>query len=273
MSLSVLMSVYQKEKSNYFNDALYSIWDAQTLKPDEIVLIKDGPLNEELNKSIIFWKEKLGSVLKLLELETNSGLAKALNKGIQECSCDFIARMDSDDICSFDRFEKQVSFLTENPNVMLLGGAIREFNEISNNLFVRIYPRNTDEVKRYLPKASPFAHASVMFRRSIFYDGLKYSESYQTSQDIDLWFKIIKSQYEVANLRDIIYYVRVSKDFYSRRSRRKALNEFKIYWDGIISLFGYNWRLIYPLLRFLFRISPGFVIRRGYNGKFRSLLN
>lgn len=105
MKFSILMSIYHKEKPEYFNRAIQSIWDEQSVKPDEIVLIQDGRLSDELYKAISKWKIKLGGVLKIIPLEHNVGLGDALNKGIKYCSYELIARMD---IALPDRFKKQL---------------------------------------------------------------------------------------------------------------------------------------------------------------------
>jgi glycosyltransferase involved in cell wall biosynthesis len=273
MSLSVLMSVYYKENPEYLQQALESIWDAQTLKPDEIVLVEDGPLTTELYSILTNWKNKLDKILKRVPLEKNEGLTKALNMGIEHCSGEFIARMDSDDISCPNRFEEQTHFLNSNSNITLVGTAIQEFNDVSKNLNIRQYPSNTEDALKYIVKASPFAHPSVMFRRKIFEEGLRYSEKFNTSQDIDLWFQILKQGFDVANISDVLLYFRVSNNFYERRSKTKAINEFKIYWDGIFKLHGVTWKLIYPILRLFFRFAPKSLVKLIYGGKIRKQLN
>jgi glycosyltransferase involved in cell wall biosynthesis len=273
MSISVLMSVYYKDKPAYLQQSLKSIWDDQILKPNEIILVEDGKLTAELYGVIDTWKDKLGIVLKRITLIENKGLAKALNIGIKHCTGEFIARMDSDDISAPTRFEEQVRFLISNNNIVALGSAIQEFNNISDNLYIRKYPSNTELAKEYIVKASPFAHPSVMFRKSIFDDGFRYSENFKTSQDINLWFRLIKQGYEIANLDNVLLYFRVSDNFFERRSKAKAINEFKIYWNGIISLHGFNWKLLYPVLRFFFRFAPKSIVKHIYSGKIRKQLN
>ena len=81
-SFSVLMSVYYKEQALYLKEALDSIWLNQILKPDQIVLVEDGPLTPELYEVIDEFQKEVGNVLTLVKNETNQGLAKALNKGI-----------------------------------------------------------------------------------------------------------------------------------------------------------------------------------------------
>lgn len=116
------MSVYKKEKADYLNLALKSVWDDQELKPNEIVLIQDGPLGEDLLVVIKDWKKKLGGALKVHVNQENIGLTKSLNIGIGLISNDLIARMDSDDISLPCRFRVQHDFLLSHPGVDIMGG-------------------------------------------------------------------------------------------------------------------------------------------------------
>ena len=269
MSISVLMSIYFKENPVFFQQAMESIWDAQTLKPDEIILIEDGKLTDQLYKVIEFWKNKLGEAIKIVKLENNNGLTKALNIGLKYCTCEFIARMDTDDLSAPQRFEKQVNFLKNNESVHVVGGSIQEFNTTNKNLNIRSYPKGDKEIRKYILKASPLAHPSVMFRKSIFDDGVKYPEKYRTSQDIALWYKLLSLGYKIANIDDVIYFLRINDDFYSRRSRQKAINEFKIYWYGILDLKGVTWELVYPLSRLIFRLLPNTLVKKIYTSRLR----
>ena len=107
---SVLLSIYHRESVDYFDKCMKSIWDRQTLKPSEIVLVVDGWLPESLDAKIVFWKEKLGHVLNIIVLEKNVGTGAAKNVGVSSCSYNYIAVMDTDDISMPDRFQKQVDF-------------------------------------------------------------------------------------------------------------------------------------------------------------------
>ena len=274
MSISVLMSIYHKEIPDFFNQAMESIWTHQTLKPTEIVLVEDGVLNDELYITIENWQNKLGSVLKRIPLAENGGLAKALNIGLNHCTNNYIARMDSDDIAVPDRFQLQYDFLQNSPNTDLVGGSIQEFKKDPKNaLNIRNYPKNTVDAKKYIIRASPFAHPTVMFRKKIFDNGYRYSEKYKTSQDIDLWFRLLKEGYRIANLPNVLLYFRISEDFFQRRSWSKAFKEFSIYWKGILKLHGLTWKLTFPLLRLILRLAPRFLAQLAYNGHFRKSLN
>ncbi len=126
MFSKVLSSIYHKEHpSQHFNACMESIWDKQNLlKPTEIILVEDGPLTPELDKVIAQWQEKLDNILHVKKLEKNVGTGKAKNIGLQECTYDIVCIVDTDDIYVSERFEKQIEFLKNNPDVSIIGGQI-----------------------------------------------------------------------------------------------------------------------------------------------------
>ncbi len=281
MTISVLMSIYKAETGRNFDRALKSIWDWQSVKPDQIVLIEDGPLTDELNAVINEWKTRLGDVLTICKNETNIGLTKSLNKGIQHVKCDFIARMDSDDMSDPLRFERQRNFLIEHTDIDIVGGAMYEFSgevichkdkyEIKPiKESIRKYPSNEKEINKYICKASPLCHGTVMMRTNMFTEkGIKYDERYRTSQDIALWFDALCAGCKISNINEVVYCMEV-EDCISRRSRKKAYNEFKIYLHGIKRLHGFTFRYIYPIARYLFRLMPEWLIKMVYTSSFRT---
>jgi glycosyltransferase involved in cell wall biosynthesis len=271
MTISVLMSVYKSDVPEYLDKAIKSVWTDQTLRPNQIVLVEDGDLGEGLISVIANWKLELGEKLTVLKNEKNIGLTKSLNKGIKYVTSSLIARMDSDDISEPTRFEKQADFLQAHPEVDIVGGALREFNDENPNLRIRHYPETNEEVKKYIVKASPLAHPTVMMRRSIFDNGLCYNEKYRTSQDIALWYDALLKGHKIANIQDITINFRSGGDVYKRRSRSKAWNEFKIYVNGIYRLKGlFTFNYIYPFARLIFRLIPHWVVKRIYGSKIRS---
>lgn len=270
-TISVLMSVYHSEKAEYLNRSLQSVWDDQSLKPNQIVLIEDGPLGTELHKVIDNWKERLQDVFCIVTNEKNIGLTKSLNKGIQYITSELIARADSDDISMPTRFALQEKFLAEHPDVDILGGAMQEFNEENDCLNVRRYPSTHEQARKYIMKASPLAHPSVMMRKKIFDEGLRYNEEYRTSQDVALWFDALNADYHIANLDDIILHFRQNSSVFKRRGRAKAWNEFKIYIKGIYRKKGlFTFYYVYPLSRLLFRLMPARLIEFIYKSNMRN---
>lgn len=125
------MSVYEKENPKYLDVALNSIIN-QTILPNEIVIVKDGKLTDDLDSIINKYSKKYSDLFKIISLKENIGLGKALSIGILSCKYDLIARMDSDDICKEDRFEKQINLYRDNRNIDLVGSYISEFETNPN---------------------------------------------------------------------------------------------------------------------------------------------
>ena len=125
MGFSVLMSVYRNEKEEYLQTAIESVF-SQTLVPDELVLIQDGPLTEALNSTIERLKQKYPQII-TFQFTENVKLGRALAKGVELCSNELIARMDTDDIAKPNRCEKQVEMFEKKPELAIVGSAVDEF--------------------------------------------------------------------------------------------------------------------------------------------------
>lgn len=271
MSISVLMSVYKSEEPAYLDRALKSVWDDQTVKPNQIVLVEDGPIGESLLAVVSRWKEKMGEKMTVLANEKNLGLTKSLNKGLAAVTGDMIARMDSDDISDARRFERQVAYLEVHPDVDIVGGSLREFNDNERELRVRHYPNTHEEAVKYICKASPLAHPTVMMRRRIFDNGLRYNEKYRMSQDIALWYDAVLAGYKIGNVPEVTINFRSQGDVFKRRSRAKAWNEFKIYMNGIYRMNGLmTLKYCYPIARLCLRLMPPSLVKRIYQSNFRA---
>ena len=165
MKFSVLLSVYYKESAIFLEQCFDSIL-CQTLQPNEIILVKDGPLTEELETVIKEYASKF-SMLKTIPLLKNQGLGKALNEGLKHCTHDLVARMDTDDICKPQRFEKQINIFKYHSEIDVVGSWVDEFtNKPDNLLSTRKLPERHEEIYVYGQKRNPINHPTVMFRKS-----------------------------------------------------------------------------------------------------------
>lgn len=242
MDFSVLMSIYFKEKAVYFNRAMQSVFDDQTLKPSEILLVQDGLLTEELSKEIRNWQHRLGDVLKIIKLEKNLGIGDALNIGLANCHHDLIARMDTDDVSHPDRFEIQVKYMMDNIDCDLLGSSVNEFDD--NPDFVkssRIVPLTHDDIVLYAQKKNPFNHPSVIYRKSAVSDAGGYKK-FLSFEDYYLWVRMIQNGSRCANISMPLVNMRAGSNMSARRGGiNYAINEIKLqrkFLDlGFISLF------------------------------------
>ena len=125
---SVLMSLYIKEKPENLRACMDSLL-SQTLLPDEIVIVKDGPLTDGLEAVLSEYVSKAPELYTIVPLETNRGLGLALAEGMLHCKYELVARMDTDDICRNDRFELQLKEFEKDPDLDICGSHIVEFEE------------------------------------------------------------------------------------------------------------------------------------------------
>jgi len=227
MRYSVLMSVYNKENPEYFRASLNSVFH-QTIPPTEVVLVCDGPLTVALNAVILEYEkcfsedilgepDKSETVFRVIRLEENQGLGKALNEGMRYCSCVWIARMDTDDLAVPDRCEKQLKYLEKHPDVDVLSGTIAEFQGDAVDVQAaekavtsyKTVPQTLEEISRYIKQRNPINHPCVMFRKS----SVELSGGYQPCpyfEDYDLWVRMYRDHAVLANLSDTLLYMRVN---------------------------------------------------------------
>ena len=181
-SITVLMAVYHGDCLDHFTLALDSVF-SQTLLPDQIVVVVDGPVKPEIDKYLDDMK-KCHICLDVIRLEKNLGLPEALNYGLQFVKFNWIARFDADDLMVANRLELQRDFLLKN-NVDIFGGQIREFDE-GGNWCERSVPTDIISIKRLLPWRNPVNHVTAMYRTDLI-KKFKY-RNIKGYEDYELWF-------------------------------------------------------------------------------------
>jgi len=222
IKFSVLMATYHKDNSEHLFLALESLFK-QTLLPNEIILVLDGDIPEE-NKIVV--NKFLAHELKLLQvfpLEKNVGLGNALNYGLKKCNYDFVARMDSDDIALENRFETQLNYFKNNPDVSVLGGWMNEFEkELNDRNKIKSTPISLENIKKYAQLRNPLNHPTVMFKKKDIITVGSYEEI-NLFEDFYLWLRMLKKGYKLANVKDILVHFRVDDTMISRRHGYKYL--------------------------------------------------
>lgn len=217
---SVLITVYDKDNNEYFEEALKSITIDQVLKPDEIVLVVDGPVSKE--KITIIKKFSDMFNFKVIKLEKNIGQGMALNEGLKNCTYEYIARMDSDDISMSNRFLDQVEFLKNNPDVDILSSWIIEI-DIKNNELIKKLPLSHYELVGYSKLRSPINHGVCFYKKSKVLDAGGYNDFVQM-QDYYLFVKMICAGSKIANIDSLHLKARVY-DHYARKSGLSYMRE------------------------------------------------
>lgn len=218
--ISLLMSVYIKEKPEYFRQSLESV-RSQTVQVKEIVLILDGPITSELQDVIIDFKKKNLNSLKVVPLENNVGLGKALAVGVEVCKYNLIARMDTDDIMIPTRIEKQYLEFINHPDLTIVGSNIDEFYDSPESIVgKRMVPESNTEIRNFSKKRNPFNHMTVMFKKRAVLDVGNY-QPMMGFEDYYLWVRLLKAGYKGKNIQESLVYARTGENMYARRGGKK----------------------------------------------------
>lgn len=213
---SVLMSLYSKEKSNYLRQSIDSML-MQTVKPDEIVIVKDGPLTPALESVLNEYVRKHGKLFNVVSSEVNVGLGKALNLGLANCRNDLIARMDTDDISKPDRCEKQLIAFEKDKDLSLLGTYVDEFCGTPENVTsTRVVPTTHEEIYQFAKRRSAFNHPTVMYRKSAVLAHGGYADL-RRNQDVDLFGRMLFAGCKAANIGESLLWFRCDDALAHRR--------------------------------------------------------
>ena len=267
MDFSVLLSLYFKEDPFALEQCFKSIWVDQGIKPNEIILVLDGPIGNDLIDCIERWHEIVGEILKIVPLAKNIGLGNALNEGLKYCSHEWIFRMDTDDICTPDRFEKQLNFINSNPDIVLFGGQVLEFDQSINDAQVlKAVPTEHDDIKKFAHSRCPFNHMTVAYKKDIILQLGGY-QHHLFMEDYNLWLRVIGAGHQVGNLAEVILYARVGNGMHARRkgleyikSEKQLLNLKKQ-----LKLQNPIHANILFLVRSVFRLMPSSLLGKIYN--------
>ena len=214
---TVLMSVYCKEKPEYLSLSIESMLN-QTVKPDEFIIVKDGPLTTELDEVINNFVTAYPKTFNIIVNETNLGLGPALAKGIENSKNELIARMDSDDYVVSTRCERQLEKFREDPKLGMVGSYEAEFvDDIDNVISIHRVASENDEIERFMHRRCSVLHPTVMYKKS----AVLKSGNYQPVllyEDYDLFARMVL-EYHIKsyNIPEPLYYIRTSEDFFKRR--------------------------------------------------------
>ena len=264
-SFSVNICVYHKDDPDYFEKAIISITQEQTIKPNEVVIIVDGPIYGELKEKVLQY-ERQKDLFKVVWLPKNLGHAGARQAGLENSSYDLIAIMDADDISRPDRFKEQLDFIQSNQEVDIIGGQIEEFIGHTNNIVGRrIVPNTNSEIYKYLKKRCPFNQMTVMFKKNEILKVGGYIDWY-CNEDYYLWIRMALANCKFANLPNTLVSVRVGKDMYSRRGGWEYFKS-----ESKLQKYLYDHKLL-SLPRYFFNITIRFIVQVLLPNKIRGFI-
>lgn len=259
---SVAMSVYKSDNPIYFDRALSSITYLQTIKPDEVVLVVDGPVSKDIDLVIKKYEDKY-PFFNVIRLETNGGLGNALKIAVENAKYDLIARMDSDDVSVNTRFAEQLSFFVNNPDIDIVGGDITEFiDKESNVVGKRSVPKSNYEIREYMKTRCAMNHVSVMYKKASVINAGGYQDWFW-NEDYYLWIRMWLNGAKFANTGTVLVNVRVGEEMYQRRGGAKYFNSEKGLQDYMLQHNMINY------ITYLNNVGKRFVVQKLLSNKIR----
>lgn len=252
---TVLMPLYNGDIAAAFSEALNSIIINQTRKPDQIVLVVDGPINETLEQELSKWVDHLD----IIRIPNNIGLSNALNHGVNFCSNELIFRMDSDDVALPTRFEKQMEFFRCNPQADMCSTWVKHYDgDMEKYIGDRKVPNDPDANAQYGMTRTPVNHVSLAFRKSSLSNAGGYPDTRLPFEDWWICLRVLKAGGTIHNIPEYLVNVRASPSFYERRSGLSyAKMEFtalhQMYVEGILP---FKWCIVNLATRIPLRLIP-----------------
>ena len=236
---SVLMPLYNGDKPLFFRRAIQSVVN-NSCKPNQVVLVIDGPINKNLEVIISEFKDE---TFKIIRIKENRGIINALNKGIVECDFELIARCDSDDENFINRFELQLREFMNDEKLVLCGGQIIEIAD--GKKFYRNVPSSMTEISKFIRLRNPFNHMTVMYKKSAVIKAGKYPNILYR-EDYALWVKLFSMNKKLKNLNENIVFANAGIEMYKRRGKPKD-----ILYEIKLQRFMHKNKIINPLQMFL----------------------
>jgi cellulose synthase/poly-beta-1,6-N-acetylglucosamine synthase-like glycosyltransferase len=213
---SVLISLYAKESTEYLHESMDSIF-AQTVEPEQIVVVKDGVLTPELDYMLDTYAAAHKGLFTFVTYPNNHGLWYALGRGIAACRNELVMRMDVDDWSATIRAEEQLKVFLKHPEFGCVGTSVVEFvGDTSNPVALVDLPENHKEILKFGRKRCPYRHPSLMYRKS----AVEKAGGYQQMpyfEDYDLYMRLSSSGCQFYNIQKPLVYMRTSPEFYARR--------------------------------------------------------
>ena len=217
IKFSLSMSVYKNDNPTFFKLAVESATIKQTLPPSEVVLVVDGPIPDSIDRVIKELQVELPMPMNVIRLKENVGHARSRQTGLEATTFPIIAIMDSDDLCHPERFEKQINYMKQHPNVDVVGAQITEFVDKEDNIVgTRICPAEDEEIKAYLKARCPMNLVTVIFKKESVQKVGGFIDWY-CEEDYYLWIRLVEQNYKFGNVNENLVNVRVGKEMYGRR--------------------------------------------------------
>jgi GT2 family glycosyltransferase len=216
------MSTYLPDKIKEVKIAIDSVIN-QTLAPNQIVIVIDGEVSKEHKDLIYSYKNTLNIEFTIIELDTNHGLAYALNEGLKYCKYEYIARMDSDDFSITERFEKELNYMKKN-KLDVVACLQAEFETLESQIIsYKETPEFHSLIKKKLQLRNIISHPSIIIKKTSFNFINGYNIKVGLFEDYDLHIRMINNGFKYGCIQEYLINVRVSPEQRKRRGGVKTM--------------------------------------------------
>ena len=221
--LSVLLPNYNN--GPFLKDCLDSVFN-QSFQDFVVYFVDDCSTDNSLEIAARYEGEKLVIIKKPF----NSGIVDTLNAGLERVRSKYFIRMDGDDICAPDRFEKLVAFMEINPDIDVCTSNIRTFG-LSEELVS--YEKDVLQNKANLIFSHTIGHPSSIFRTRVLKDsGISYKNDYWRMEDYQLFYRL-KDIAKYSCLPEPLYFYRRGEYNLNEEIRQRKVGEFKRFYRMI----------------------------------------
>lgn len=261
---SLLLPVHASDRAEFVRAAFESAVHHQTVRPDHVVVVRDGPVPEPLAQCVEVLLAECPVPVTYVPLENNLGLGPALDAGLAASPHDVIARMDSDDIAMPQRFEVQLPLIAAGADIV--GAGLLEFGQDTSDIVGRrTPPSDPDDIVRFARIHDPFNHPTVIYRRAAVLAAGGYGDL-PLMEDYWLFARMLSNGAKPANVPEPLVYYRVGDGAYQRRGGRVLLRselalQRKLRDEGFISPAQYARNVA---IRGGYRLLPWWVRRAAY---------
>lgn len=254
-NISVLMSVYMKDDPQLLQASINSVLN-QTHKPEEVLIVIDGPVSGDLISIIEDYHEKSKNLFTVIRLEENKGLGNALNIGLKHCRNELVARMDADDISCENRFLTQINEFKKDDTLSVIGSYVYDVDLYGKRLKIRKVPIENKDIHKLI-WTCPIIHPTVMFKKSSILSIGNYNKNIKRRQDYELWYRASEKKLKFKNIpKPLLEYRFDENEYYIKNDFKTQFNQLRIALNGnkINKLGLYSYIGVFG--NFILKISP-----------------
>jgi glycosyltransferase involved in cell wall biosynthesis len=211
---SLLIPVYDGDRADHLRRAFSSAVDEQTMRPDQVVIVRDGPVRDELGRCLEELRAGSPVPVTFVPLPRNGGLGPALDQGLRASRFDVVARMDADDVSMPHRFEVQLPLIAD---ADIVGAGLLEFSGDTGHIVGRrVPPTDPARIRRYARMHDPFNHPTVVYRRRAVFAAGGYGDL-PLMEDYALFARMLAGGARAVNVAEPLVYYRVGASAFKRR--------------------------------------------------------